>query len=490
MVKSETKLAKKSKIDTTTQPEICEVTAYTGKPSNVLDIFPAPFQKFFTEASRAKSVPVDLVIDTTLSVASCAVMTKRALKVKNDWLEHGNTWSLILGDQDSGKSRIARFCFDQIIQTDKKLLEKFINALENYKVALKSLKKGIKLPPKPQLKQLVTFRSTLLGMARTASENNSSVFILSSEFGETIEKLHKYDQEQKAVFLDAYSTSYFKSGVSNKPVLGTDIISGMCGATTEHNFLKVVRQEDMHGGFMTRTMFYLHHEEDNPPLDMNFSISQASKSLYTRVITNLLRFEWKDNGDGTHSPVEVPWSQVAKAIYDKWVKKKEDEKNRGEFRYTARFGRFVGSMTLRTILLLHCLKAAALGKEGTEPITVETVEGAIKYMEDRNLMQIRVWDMVSEHLKSTQGSKYEVYRGKVVDALEVHADLIKQKNGKLTNDEVFGIISPHIPSLSPVSLGRLLKGLGYANWRTATQRGFVIPVNTTTPSTETDKKAA
>ncbi len=111
-------------------------------------------------------------------------------------------------------------------------------------------------------------------------------------------------------------------------------------------------------------------------------------------------------------------------------------------------------------------------------------------MEDRNQMQILVWDMVTEHLRATHGNKYDVFRAKVEEALTANADLIKQKNGRLTNDELFGIISPNIPSLSPVTLGRILKGLGYAAWRTKTQRGFVISVGNTAPTTGTDKKAA
>lgn len=288
-----TNLGENPKTDTTTLPETPKVTAYTGKPSNVLSIFPKQFQKFFTELSMDKAVPVDLVIDKTLSAASCAVMTKRAIKAKDNWLENGNTWSVSLGDQDSGKSRIDRPCFDPIIEADKKMLVSYNSALENYTAISKSQKKGGKLPQKPKLKQLVTYRTSLLGMGETAKENNSSVFLFSSEIGEVIKRFHKYDPEQKSMFLDAYSSSYFKNCVSNRPVLGTDIISGLCGSTTEHKFLEVVKPEDLHDGFMTRTIFYLHHEEDNPQMDMDFNISKESKDFYARVINNLLSFDWK-----------------------------------------------------------------------------------------------------------------------------------------------------------------------------------------------------
>lgn len=480
-----TNLGENPLMNTVTLPVTNDGTAYAGKPSKVLGIFPIMYQKYIKEVSRGKTVSEDLVIENILGAGSCCVMSKRAVKPKESWDEEtARSWRLIAGDQDSGKSRTPDFIFASIIDTHMKYFDDYNKELE-----AKAKKKSTIPQRKPKLKQLLIRRSSLLGMAKAAYDNNSDVFIYSTEFGEALNELHKLKQDQKDVFLESYQTSFFQNNVSNS-ALCTKIRSGLLGATTVHKLLEVIKLEDLEGGFLTRTLVYLHDEEDNPSYDPNFNVSQESIDFHKRVMHNLISYERHDNGDNTFSPEIIPWEPEAKAVYNAWYQAKEEQKQRGDFPYPARFSRFAGSMTLRTIVVLHCLKSAAENKDGTEPITVETVEGAIKYMEDRNLMQIRVWDMVSEHLKSTQGSKYEAYRGKVVDALEVHADLIKQKNGRLTNDELFGVISPHIPSLSPVSLGKLLKGLGYASWRSATQRGFVIPVSTTTPTTGTNKKAA
>ncbi len=232
------------------------------------------------------------------------------------------------------------------MEADKRSLHTYNRELEKYKADIKHKKSTGQPPQKPILRQLLTDKSSLLALGKTAEQNNTGVFFYSTEFGETLSELHKLKQAEKSVIMNSYHKAFFKYCVTNRSTICTDIKSGMYAATTIHKFLDVVRDEDVHDGFMTRTKFSLYFKEDNPPTDLNYCISKESKDFYERLIKNLIGFKWHDNGDGTYSPEYIPWETDAKAAYDAWYAKMDEQRNRGEFKHPERFGRFVGSMTL------------------------------------------------------------------------------------------------------------------------------------------------
>jgi len=378
-------------------------TLYSLPPPFPIDIFPERCQKAIIEIQRAYSVPVDIPAVALISEAGACIGRTRGIQIKDGWIEHANTWIVIVGKSGLGKSPVVRAIQRPVFGAEEKWYAEYQEALKKYELEMETRKFAPRRergqlgspPDPPKWTQLIVDDTTTEALTDAFDANRRGILWNRDELSGLILDLDKYSGKEggtKSRLMSSYDSGAWKVNrrdKSKKAFIPQATLS-IFGTIQPKALSSIFSNLDAATGFLPRFIFISTCLEE-PPLWTDRTVSGDTHRYLTSLTDGLLALNFNDSGEASIVGV----SPEAKAVYQEWYNEQVMEPwvDTSAEVYEAVLAKLRGQC-LRLALILHCIEAVTRGSSELKPVSHQTMQNAIRLADCVKAHQKRVWGFV------------------------------------------------------------------------------------------------
>lgn len=309
---SEPKLYIVDKIDL--ENDYLKLTKKNKNPFPV-NIFPKILQEVIFEASEKFQFSLDYLGAGILSASSSAIGNKIKVKVKQEWLEKCNLFTVIVGRPGDSKSHALNFCFKPIHIKENQLYDQYKSALKEYGEANNE---NIK---KPKLNKYLITDFTPEALILHHTYNKKGLYIYVDELYGWLKNFNRYNNSGEAeTYLSLWSGNTISSDrASGKSLRVDDPFIGVVGSTQISVLKSFGKDGRSTNGFMDRLLFV--YPDNQKTLKWNIdNVAPEKLKNYYNIIANLIELS-----DSISSPIAIPIEKKAKEFLFNWQNNRPED---------------------------------------------------------------------------------------------------------------------------------------------------------------------
>lgn len=403
-----------------------------------VEVLPYPMRSLVEEGARAINCPVDFLGVPLLAMAGAAIGNSRAIRIKNGWVEGSRIYAAIVADPGSKKSPALNLVSTPLNKRQYYLQTEYEDAMKEYnqKLAIyeaelsewKNKKgRGVKpeKPKEPVMGQVMTTDSTLEALSEILEENPRGIVLHRDELTGWVRSMNQYKGGKGA---DRQSWLSFWNGSQviinrknrKEPLILDNPFVNVVGALPPDVLGELADERGREDGFIHRILFSMPDRVPNKWTDSE--VMQSTIDEFERVFDGLWNLKASSTGDGSPTPVIVPFTPSGKSVWVEWINDHYKEQEDPSFPDNLRgpWAKMEG-YAARLALILHMCRIAS-GEVTSEDVDEYSMTGAAALIEYFKSHAKRVYS----RLKASPEEK------RMMGAVE----WIKRQGGKVTARDI------------------------------------------------------
>lgn len=280
-------------------------TSINPFPVNTL---PKILQEVVYETNNKFQFALDYICAGILNAAASSIGNKIKVKVKEEWVEKCNLFTVIVGRPGDGKSHALNFCFKPIHIKENHLYEEYKKLLKEYEESTNESK----IKPKLNKYLITDYTPEALILHHTHNEKGLTIYV--DELLGWLRGFNRYNNSGEAEFyLSLWSGSTISSDrASGKSLRVEDPFIGVIGSAQISVLKSFGKDGRTTNGFLDRLLFV--YPENQKALKWNIdNVVPQKLENYYNIISNLIELS-----DSIESSIVIPIEKKAKEYLFNW----------------------------------------------------------------------------------------------------------------------------------------------------------------------------
>ena len=364
-----------------------------------IEVFPELYQEAIKEIAAANVVPMEIPGCVLLSASGASIGRTRAISIKSGWVEYPNLYFALIGRSGLGKSPPTRAVQYPLIRKNTEWYrqyeleyEKWENEIAHRRNLSREEKSSLGPNPKPPARKRILMNdSTPEALIQAFQNNPRGLLWTRDELAGLILNLDRYAGQKgdtKSLLMEGYDCGNYSYDRVKNQIYIPNLCLSIYGNIQPENMPHVFSDLDASMGFLPRFIFIIVNR-NRPAMWTDQGVSPVTMATLSDLFNGLLALEFGDDGE----PVFIHMDPAARNLYIEWFNEQSFEPWR-EFHvksFEAVLAKLKGQC-FRLALILHSIKAAAENRLDTEPISVKTMENAIRLANCFKSHQKHVWE--------------------------------------------------------------------------------------------------
>lgn len=376
--------------------EACSHEALSWRPFPTRTL-PEPLRSFVVEAAASLGCDEAMVALPLLGVLAGCVGNRRALRLKEGWVEVSVLWACVVAPSGTLKSPALRVVVEALQQREAAVVERHRQALDSWANGRDAGAHDATPRPRPP-SRLVVEDITVEALIAVLSHSPMGLLAVRDELAGHWRGFDRYRnghggdaQAWLSIFGAAPVISDRKS---SGPVAIPRAAVSIVGGVQPEVLRDVLGQEHFVDGTAARFLFAMPPRQAKKWSDR--SIPGALREAFDSVLTRLLAMEPGPGPEGQVVPVVLDLSPDARAAFIAWYDRHAERQNEADGREAAAFAK-LEAIVARLALVLHLARIAA-GDVAADPRVVDgtSMDSAISIGEWAVGETIRVYRALQE----------------------------------------------------------------------------------------------
>lgn len=354
---------------------------------------PPVLAKFCSEVAAAVGCDASFPALACLTVCAAAIGTSRQLRIRHGWFAPPIIWAVLIGESGTQKSPPFRIAMAPLKERQKRDIDAFSAANNQYQADLKQYKREYKAweksgegeepqqPERPTRRRCIVQDSTIEALAPILSANPRGVLLARDELSGWLAGFDKYSNKASASsevpkWLEIYNCESItidrKTGDERFTFVRQPSVS-ICGGIQPAILARCLTTEHKENGLQSRLVMTFPPRQ--PKQWRDDELSPTTQVAYSDCIRDLFKLQG-DESTGESKPATLKLSQEARELYKAYVNETGREQAAMHGHLASQWSK-LEEIPARLAILLHCVKQVTTGVDDYWTIDGPTMQAAI-----------------------------------------------------------------------------------------------------------------
>jgi len=432
-----------------------------------IEALPGPVGAYVRQAAAALVCDPAYVALPVLAVLASAIGDSRVLRLKEGWEEPSVLWSVLSADSGTLKTPAFRKAVHYLTRMQKRMLQEYREAKNEYKRELAELKKRARegedaadgvLPKEPVLRRILCSDITVEKLAEILEDNPRGVLLARDELNAWLKSFTRYKQTSSDLpnWLEMHRAGPMivdrKTGERRHLFVERAPVS-ITGGIQPNVFAKALTPEFLDSGLGARLLMAMPPKRAKRWTEAY--VEPEVEQGYHDLLDKLLQLEF-DNRDGEEVPHSLKLSRDAKAAWIQFFDEWAEEQAALEGDVAAAFSKLEGAAA-RFALIHHVVTLCWLETDDRREVGVKSIEAGVALCRWFAYEAQRIYGMLAE-------SPEECSMRKLIDFIRTRDGQISIRDLQKSNSRKY----PHAEDAEAALEG--LKEQGCGEWRECSVR--------------------